>query len=205
MGGFGGGNSTGGGGGVGPAGRKSDGSYGTKRDAQRASGRNEGRKAAKEIVDFIKGGGVTGKVIRSINKSQKQKNRKTKGGDVFGGEAYGYNEAAEKRDFKGNRNVNTGPDRDGGDNQPTAAERAQGIELAKKIEKQTITDNQLVKRTQAKAKGEAPKGPTSVEMAQAEEDDEAKRLLKIKRKGRKQTILNVPEEELTLSKKQLLG
>ena len=201
MGGFGGGNSGGSSGGAGPAGRKSDGSYGTARDAQRASGRNEGRKATKEIVDFIKGGGVTGKVIRSINKSQKQKNRKTKGGDVFGGEAYGFNEAAEKRDFKGNRNVNTGPDRDG----PSPAEKAQGIELAKKIEKQTITDNQLVKRTQAKAKGEAPKGPTSVEMAQAEEDDEAKRLLRIKRKGRKQTILNVPEEELTLSKKQLLG
>ena len=42
-------------------------------------------------------------------------------------------------------------------------------------------------------------------MAQNEEDAEAKRLLKIKRKGRKSTILNVPEEELTLSTKQLLG
>ena len=34
MGGFSGGSSTGGGGGVGPAGRKSDGSYGTKRDSK---------------------------------------------------------------------------------------------------------------------------------------------------------------------------
>ena len=50
-----------------------------------------------------------------------------------------------------------------------------------------------------------PKGPTSIEMAQAEEDAEAKRLLKIKREGRKSTILNIPEEELTLSKKVLLG
>ena len=36
--------STGGGGGVGPAGRKTDGTYGTKKDARKASRRNEFRK-----------------------------------------------------------------------------------------------------------------------------------------------------------------
>ena len=70
---------------------------------------------------------------------------------------------------------------------------------------QWTVSEQSVKKTQAKAKELAPKGPTAVEMAQNEEDAEAKRLLKIKRKGRKSTILNVPEEELTLSTKQLLG
>ena len=49
MGGFSSSASTGGSGGSGPAGRKTDGSYGTKRDAKKASRRNE---AAKAIVEF---------------------------------------------------------------------------------------------------------------------------------------------------------
>lgn len=191
MGGFSGGASTGGGGGSGPAGRKTDGSYGTKRDAAKASRRNEGRKAAKEIADFIKGGGVTGAVVRGITKSQKQKNRTTKGGDVFSGEAYGYNEAAEKRDFKGTRNLSPNNDRD-------PQYQSQGIEVAK-----ASTPMNEVSKTQADAVAEAPKGPTTVEMTP--EQEEAERLLKIKRQGRKTTILNIPEEELTLSKKVLLG
>ena len=194
MGGFGGGSSTGGGGGVGPAGRKSDGSYGTKRDAARASRRNEGRKAAKQVVDFIKGGGVTGAIVGGITKSQKQKNRTTKGGDVFSGEAYGYNEAAEKRDFKGTRNLQPNNDRD-------PQYQSQGIEVAK-----ASTPMNEVSKTQADAVAKAPTGPTAVEMNQAEDQEtEAERLLRIKRRGRKATILNVPEEELTLSRKVLLG
>jgi len=195
MGNFGGGASTGGGGGSGPAGRKTDGSYGTKRDAQRASRRNEGRKAAKEIGDFIKGGGVTGALVRGITKTQKQKNKTTKGGDVFGGEAYGYNEAEEKRDFIALKNNQPNNYRDNSNET-----RPEGIEVAK-----ASTPTNEVSKTQADAVSEAPKGPTSIEMAQAEEDAEAKRLLKIKREGRKSTILNIPEEELTLSKKVLLG
>lgn len=194
MGGFGGGASTGGGGGVGPAGRKSDGSYGTKRDAQRTSTRNEGRKAVTSIGNFIKGGGVTGAVIRGVSSAIKNRNKKASK------TRFGYSKPKTKT-VVGNTTRGDGD----GSNRVTAAKKAQGIELAKKIEKQTISDNQLVKRTQAEAKGQAPKGPTAVEMAQNEEDAEAKRLLRIKRKGRKTTILNVPEEELTLSTKQLLG
>jgi len=198
MGGFSGGASTGGGGGSGPAGRKTDGSYGTKRDAQRASRRNEGRKAAKEIGDFIKGGGVTGALVRGITKTQKQKNKTTKGGDVFGGEAYGYNEAEEKRDFKGTRNLQPNNDRDNSNETRPKATKAEGIEVAK-----ASTPMNEVSKTQADAVSEAPKGPTTVEMTP--EQEEAERLLKIKRQGRKSTILNIPEEELTLSKKVLLG
>ena len=51
--------STGGGGGVGPAGIKTDGTYGTKKDARKASRRNELRTA-------IKSGGVTGKIISTL-------------------------------------------------------------------------------------------------------------------------------------------
>ena len=198
MGGFSGGNSTGGGGGVGPAGRKSDGSYGTKRDAQKASRRNEGRKAANEIADFIKQGGVTGKILRSISKSSKQKNRKTKGGDVLQGEAYGYNEAAEKRDFKGTRNLQPNNDRDPQYETRPKATKAEGIEVAK-----ASTPMNEVSKTQAKAVADAPTGPTTVEMSP--EQEEAERLLKIKRRGRRSTILNIPEEELTLSRKVLLA
>ena len=191
MGNFGGGASTGGGGGTGPAGMKTDGTYGTKRDAVKASNRNKVRKAAKEIVDYVKGGGAVGKLVRDFTKSQKQKNRTTKGGDVFSGEAYGYNEAEEKRDFKGTRNLQPNNDRD-------PQYQSQGIEVAK-----ASTPTNEVSKTQADAVAEAPKGPTTVEMTP--EQEEAERLLKIKRRGRKSTILNIPEEELTLSKKVLLG
>ena len=199
MGGFGGGASTGGGGGSGPAGRKSSGSYGTKRDAQRTSTRNEGRKAVNSVVNFVKGGGVTGAVIRGVSSAIKNRNKKVSK------TRFGYSKPKP-------RTVVNNTTRGDGDNSAKRAaqarakeltKKAQGIELAKKSEKNSI--EQSVKKTQAKAKELAPKGPTAVEMAQNEEDAEAKRLLRIKRKGRKSTILNVPEEELTLSTKQLLG
>tara|TARA_B100001057_G_C22786286_1_gene925704 strand:+ start:636 stop:1175 length:540 start_codon:yes stop_codon:yes gene_type:complete len=179
MGGFGGGNSTGGGGGVGPAGRKSSGSYGTKRDAQRASSRNEGRKAAKAVGDFIRGGGVTGAVIRAIKKSAKKSKQ-----NVLDYEGQAAGVTPERRP--------TAPNRDEGGN------KNQGIELAK-----TASTEPVTKRVQQAAVDAAPTGPTEVEMPV--EESEAERLLKIKRKGRRATILNVPDDELTLSKKVLLG
>jgi len=62
-----GGASTGSGGGVGPAGRKTSGAYGTAKDARRTSSRNQGRKAVREIGNFIKGGGVIGAIARSLS------------------------------------------------------------------------------------------------------------------------------------------
>ena len=50
----------------------------------------------------------------------------------------------------------------------------------------------------------APDGPTIGEMAQLEET-EAERLARIKRRGRKSTKLSKVDDELTLSKKTLLG
>ena len=69
-----GGASSGAGGGVGPAGRKTDGTYGTVKDARRASRRNEVRSAVKKTAKFIATGGVTGAVLRSIagNKDKKK-------------------------------------------------------------------------------------------------------------------------------------
>ena len=71
-----------------------------------------------------------------------------------------------------------------------------GIETANQV-------GTTAKDTQQAAVEAAPTGPTSVEMPT--EETEAERLVNIKRKGRRATILNVPEDELTLSKKVLLG
>ena len=59
----------GGGGGVGPAGIKTDGTYGTKKDAKKASRRNEFR-------TFVKGGGVVGAIIKGLVPSAKEANLK---------------------------------------------------------------------------------------------------------------------------------
>ena len=165
-------------GGSGPAGRKSDGSYGTARDAKKASRRNE---ASTAIKNFVSGGGIGGALVRGLTKAfDTKRNRKSKSGDV-----YGYDEAKEKIDYKAPK-MNTGGGRD---------DNPKGIELAKQ-------SGSLTAQTQMSAVDAAPDGPTNVEMP---EETEAQRLLRIKRKGRRATILNVPDEELTLSKKVLLG
>ena len=135
-----------------------------------------------KAIDFIKGGGVTGAILTGLSKAfDPKRNRKSKSGDV-----YGYDEAKEKIDYKSPPKMNTGGGRD---NNP------QGIELAKQ-------SGSLTAQTQMSAVDAAPDGPTNVEMP---EETEAQRLLRIKREGRRATILNVPDEELTLSKKVLLG
>jgi len=77
---------------------------------------------------------------------------------------------------------------EGGDNQ--------GIQLANK-------SGTVAADAQANAVANAPTGPTNIEMASA--DNIQDRIVKINRRGRRATILNVPDDELTLSKKVLLG
>ena len=60
--------STGGGGGVGPAGRKTDGTYGTKKDARKASRRNELRTAVKKAASKS----IVGKAISGLKKASKK-------------------------------------------------------------------------------------------------------------------------------------
>jgi hypothetical protein len=187
MGGFSNNSSTGGGGGgVGPAGKKSDGSYGSKKDAKKTSNRNEFSSAAKKAAKFVATGGtVTGAILRSLTSNSKKKNK-----DGYGGEAYGYNEADEKRDYKENPFTNGS----GNDNQP------QGIELAKKVAE--INETIL---SPAKIQAEAAnkiKGPTTVEMSADEIS------LANKRKGRKQTNITAKAtlaKNYKLSEKTLLG
>jgi hypothetical protein len=72
-----------------------------------------------------------------------------------------------------------------------------GIELAK-------TAGSDVAMVQKKAVKEAPDGPTSVEMA---EETAAERKLRVKRRGRRKTILagDLDDSNLQLSKRTLLG
>ena len=79
----------------------------------------------------------------------------------------------------------TNQDRIGGGNQGTKPILGSGSGL--KIQKTAVKD--------------APDGPTSAELELTEEE----RLLRIKRKGRRATKLSSTDDELTLSKKTLLG
>ncbi len=81
-------------------------------------------------------------------------------------------------------------DNDGGNVRQT---KNQGIETAKR-------SGQMVGDVQAAAVDAAPDGPTTLEMP-----DESSRLLAIKRRGRRKTILSQDEEDLKLGKKTLLG
>ena len=60
--------SSGGGGGVGPAGRKTDGTYGTVKDARKASRRNELRTAIKKAASKS----IVGKAISGLKKASKK-------------------------------------------------------------------------------------------------------------------------------------
>ena len=74
-----------------------------------------------------------------------------------------------------------------------------GIETANQV-------GNLAKDTQQTAVDDAPDGPTSVEMASAETEEQ--RLVNQKRKGRRSTILNNPQgldDDVDLDKKYLLG
>ena len=188
MGGFSGGASTGGSGGSGPAGRKSSGSYGTAKDARSASGRNEFSSAVKKVAKFVASGGITGSILRGLTSGSKKNNKKDSSGNVYSGEAAGYNEADEKRDFK------TNPiEKSGNDNQ------LKGIEFAKaSTTSATILGPEEIQKEAANN----VKGPTTTEM------NANQILLANKRKGRKATNITAKKtlaNNYTLSKKSLLG
>ena len=131
-----------------------------------------------KVGDYIKGGGVVGSVVRGVKSSIKKSKQ-----NVLDYEGQAAGVTPER---KPTPTINNG----GGDNNNN-----QGIQVANQT-------GSLTAQTQQAAVDAAPDGPTNIEMP---EESEAERLLKIKRKGRRATILNVPEEELTLSKKILLG
>jgi hypothetical protein len=187
-----GGASTGGGGGVGPAGIKTDGTYGTKKDAKKASRRNEFR-------TFVKEGGVVGKVIRGItgktpyemNLERRQKFVKSKGltseeinlDPSYLGSKEGLAELRKQGYTTASDTVNTGG---GNDNNNQPAEPV--------IVKKNIGGTE-VQTTEAK-------------LAEEKATDDEYDMRKTKKRGRRQTILTSQggaRGNLELGKKSLLG
>ena len=189
MGGFSGDTSTGSGsGGGGPAGKKTSGTYGTTRDAKKTSRRNKFSSAVKKVAKFVATGGITGALLRGITSSSKKKNKKDSSGNVYSGEAFGYNEAEEKKDYKPNSFSGGGRD-----------DNPQGIELAKKS---TTSATILGPAEIQKEAANNVKGPTTTEMTAGQIS------LANKRKGRRATNITAKKtlaKNYTLSKKTLLG
>jgi hypothetical protein len=156
-------------------------------------GFNEGRsggskdhrtsKTTTKVGDFIRGGGVTGAIIRSVVKGYKTAKKKSKQNLMdYEGQAAGV--TPMRSPF-----INTG----GGDNNP------QGIELAKAS---TTSATILGPKEIQKKAANTIKGPTTTEMTA----DQI--LLANKRKGRKITNITAKKtlaKNYKLSEKTLLG
>ena len=167
---------------TGPAGRKTTGKYGTKKDAQKTSRRNEFSSAVKKVGKFIATGGITGAVVRGIKQSAKKSKQNVMD---YEGQAAGVTPMRAPKDPR------TGKDNDN-NNKPTQ----------KSIEQPKVAsqmDNSEVKSDLIMADKTAP---TDVEMT----DDE---LLLQRKRGRKtKTVLTSvvgDTSKATLSKKTLLG
>lgn len=181
--------STGGGGGVGPAGRKTDGTYGTKKDAKKSSKRNEFR-------TFVKEGGVVGKIIRGVtgktpyelNLERRQKFVKSKGltseeinlDPSYLGSKEGLAELRKQGYTTASDTMNTGGDNDN-NNQP-----AQETIIKKNI------GGSEVQTTQAKI---------DEQRAKSDEYD----VRKVKKKGRKRYTLTSSKGVTTVSPDYSLG
>jgi len=184
-----GGASTGGGrGGVGPAGMtgtttvagKTKRTYGTAKDARRTSSRNQGRKAAREIGNFIKGGGVIGAIARGLSNN------------TGSAKSQANVEIGLGSDRMSNYSVGQGGTREGGGGQDR---NNQPLIIKKTAGGQTI---QTTAPTQAEVSQSAAA------------DAEAYDLRKTKKRGRSMTILSSskgtrPTDKLTLGKPSLLG
>ena len=176
MGGFSSSASTGGGGGSGPAGRKSDGSYGTKRDAKKASRRNELRTAIKNFEP------LPVKIIKSFVKGQKKSKQ-----NVLDYEGQAAGVTPMRAPFT--------PDRDGGNNNNTQVTQ-KSIEQPKVKSQMSNTDVKSGMITADKT------APTIAEMS----DDQISLKNKRKgRKSTVLTSVTGVDAYPTLSKKTLLG
>ena len=136
-----------------------------------------------KVVNFIASGGLFGAIFRGITSSVKKKNKKDSSGNVYSGEAFGYNEADEKKDYKPNSFLSGGP---------------KGGGLKKNIGGKIVS----VSPTAAEVSQSQAANATS------EEDSIYLRKKKTKAKGRSATILTSSkgvDENLTLGKKSLLG
>jgi len=144
------------------------------------------KKAKDAVVDFVRGGGVTGMVVRGItNALDTKKNKKSKSGDV-----YDYNEAKEKIDYKPTKDPRTGNDNN--NNSQVTQKSIEQPKVKSQMNNKEVKSGLIVADKIA---------PTSIEMT-AEES-----LVSRKRGKKTKTILtNLTEgSKPTLSKKALLA
>ncbi len=148
---------------------------------------NRYRTPKKQVVDFIKGGGVVGAVVRGISKGIAKSKAKAKDRKIndsyLGSPDYQGDVSAEPRSV----DPRTGRDNDNGNNQ-------------KSIEQPKVKSQ--MNNTDVKSDMITAEAPAITEMSADE------LALKNKRKGRKKTILTSVtgvDDYPTLSKKTLLG
>jgi len=151
---------------------------------------NRYRTPKKQVVDFIKGGGVVGAVVRGISKGIAKSKAKAKDRKIndsyLGSPDYQGDVSAKPRSI----DPRTGRDNDNGNNQVTQ----------KSIEQPKVKSQ--MNNTDVKSDMITAEAPAITEMSADE------LALKNKRKGRKKTILTSVtgvDDYPTLSKKTLLG
>ena len=154
---------------------------------------------ANPIVEFVKGGGITGMVVRGVSDAIKRGNKKSKQNLMdYEGQAAGVTPMRSSNNFT--------PDRDGGNNN-----------LNKSIP--LINVASTLPTTTAPLINVASISPTTAEISQSSVTDASSLAAtdttladkrKVKKKGRSMTILTSskginPDETLTLGKRSLLG
>tara|TARA_R110000851_G_scaffold17231_1_gene54992 strand:- start:41 stop:553 length:513 start_codon:yes stop_codon:yes gene_type:complete len=163
-------------------------SSGGSKDHRTQKGFEAPPKKKNKVVEFIKGGGITGAVIRGVvNAFDTKKNKKSKSGDV-----YAYDEAKEKIDYKPSLLFN----RYSGNNNVNAA-----VPLTA-----NTTSAAIIAPTTAEVSQSAATDVASIEPI----DNILLKKKKTKATGRSMTILTSSkgvksDEGLTLGKKSLLG
>ena len=146
------------------------------------------------IIEYIKGGGIAGVVVRAVKKDYKT--RKTNQALL------GTSDYQGGKTFSGTK-VNTAPDNDGGNNNSNTVTTVASIAPTTLA---TITSPTTLAKADAVANA-----PTTVEVSQSSAVDAAPYdSRKTKKKGKSMTILTSSkgirsDEELTLGKKSLLG
>jgi hypothetical protein len=147
--------------------------------------RTQPKPKANPIVEFVKGGGITGMVVRGVSDAIKRGNKKSKQNLMdYEGQAAGITPMRGPNNFT--------PDRDGGNNNSNTAVPLINV---------ASTSPTTAEISQSSATDASSLAATDTTLADKR---------KIKKKGRSSTILTSskgikPDETLTLGKRSLLG
>ena len=147
--------------------------------------REQPKPKANPIVEFVKGGGITGMVVRGVSDAIKRGNKKSKQNLMdYEGQAAGITPMRGPNNFT--------PDRDGGNNNSNTAVPLINV---------ASTSPTTAEISQSSATDASSLAATDTTLADKR---------KVKKKGRSMTILTSskgikPDETLTLGKRSLLG